>query len=645
MKNAWKSLGAACVLVLGVYVYAAHLGQFVTASLGDPAGSYYNLLVQGFRAGQLNLEKVAPPQLAHLADPYDPAAHARYPVLDMSYYKGKLYLYFGVTPAVVLFWPYAALTDDYLREDNATVVFCFVGFVAGVGLLCALWRRYFVEVSVWVVAACALALGLATAVPVLLSRCEVYEVPISCGYMLTMLALGAIWCALDQPEPRKRSGWLAAASLAYGLAVGARPSLLFGAVILLVPVAQAWRERRPIGAPLIAATVPITLIAVGLMLYNARRFDSPFEFGMRYQLVGQRQVTTQLFSPRYLWFNFRVYFLEPMRWSGRFPFVHDIAVPPLPAGHLTVEAAFGVLTNIPLVWLALAVPLTWRGRSDQERGALRWFVAAVCLLFGICAVTLGFYRSAATRYEVEFLPALVLLAVLGILGVERMLAPTLASNRIRGQEPGRAARPVWRPAVRLGWGLLLVFSVAVNLFTSAVRCADTCNHLGVALENMGKVKEAMVCFDRALRFKPDYAEAYCNLGTALERAGRLHAAIGDYEQALRLSPNLPLALNNLAWLLATLPPAEGGDPARAPALAQHACELTNDKNAAYVDTLAAAYAAAGRFDEAIATARKAIDLAHADGQTTLVGEMEARLQLYRDGHVYHIKPSKDPAAQ
>ena len=121
--------------------------------------------------------------------------------------------------------------------------------------------------------------------PVLLARSDVYEVAISCGYMLTMLALAAIWCALHEPERRGR--WLAAASLAYGLAVGARPSLLFGAVILLVPVAQAWRERRNrlAGvAVLMAATGPILLIGLGLMLYNALRFDNPFEFGLHYQL-------------------------------------------------------------------------------------------------------------------------------------------------------------------------------------------------------------------------------------------------------------------------------------------------------------------------------------------------------------------------
>jgi hypothetical protein len=94
-------LGAVCALVIAVYMYTAHPG-FVTSSSLNAADSYYNLLVQGFRAGQLNLKTDVPPGFAQLADPYDRHANAPYPVLDLSYYKGKLYLYHGVTPCTVL---------------------------------------------------------------------------------------------------------------------------------------------------------------------------------------------------------------------------------------------------------------------------------------------------------------------------------------------------------------------------------------------------------------------------------------------------------------------------------------------------------------------------------------------------------------
>jgi tetratricopeptide (TPR) repeat protein len=535
-------LGAVCALVVGVYAYTAHWGV-----LGNAADTYYNLLVQGFRAGQLSLKKEVPPGLGQLADPYDPAANALYrfapyQTTDLSYYKGRFYLYFGVTPALILFWPFVALTGHYLSPRQAVVIFCAVGFLASLGLLRALWRRYFPKVRVGVVAACALALGLATGVPMLLQRGAPHEVAISCGYMLTMLALGAIWCALHEPERRCR--WLAAASAAYGLAVGARPSLLFGAVILLVPVAQAWRERRRISALLVAATAPLMLIGCGLMLCNYLRFDNPLEFGLRYQLNWNRQDMVQCFSLRYLWFNFRVYFLEPARWGGRFPFVHDIVVPPLPAGYSQVEIPFGVLSNVPLVWLALAAPLAWQGGSAEARCILRGFVAAVALLSGICAVTIGLFFGACVRYEVDFLPTLVLLAVVGILGLERALAPA--------SESGLAGRPVWRGAVRCGWCLLLGFSVAFNLLVSAERYAEECNNIGAGLERAGRVQEAIGHFEQALRIKPDSAEAHYNLGNALGQAGRVQEAIGHYEQALRIRPDYAEAHYNMGLALVQL---------------------------------------------------------------------------------------------
>jgi tetratricopeptide (TPR) repeat protein len=524
-------LGAVCALVIGTYAGAAHSGFWESLSL-DPAESYYNLLVQGFRAGQLSLNKVAPTDLTRLADPYDPVANAHYrgafyQLHDLSYYKGKLYLYFGVTPALLLFWPYIVLTGHYLLHRQAVVIFCAVGYLASVGVLCALWRRYFSEVSVWVMAAGALALGLATGVPVLLSRCSVYEVPISCGYMLTMMTLGAIWCALH--EPRRKGQWVAVASLAYGLALGARPSLLFGAVILLVPILQAWREKQPIWPLVIAAVGPVTLAGFGLMLYNARRFGNPLEFGLHYQLAADRQVTVQLFSVRYMWFNIQSYFLQPVHWSTHFPFVNDAIAPPVPVGHGLTEAPFGILPNVPLVVLALGVPLVWRDRCGPARSPLCWFLLSVALLFGICALTMGFYFTTCVRFETEFLPTLVLLAVVGVFGLERAFA----------------RQPLWRRVLRCGWGLLLGFSVVFNILSSIEHHAESEHDLGMTFMELGKLTEAIDRFKEAVRLDPDYAMARNELGLALEQAGRIDEAIQQYEQALRLRSDMAEAHYNL----------------------------------------------------------------------------------------------------
>ncbi|HVM60212.1 MAG TPA: tetratricopeptide repeat protein [Verrucomicrobiae bacterium] len=569
-------VGAVCALVIGVYVCMARSGYVLSSTLYE-GDDYYNLLVQGFQAGQLSLKYPVPTSLTKLADPYDPVANADCGVLDMSYYKGKLYLYYGVAPAVLLFWPYAALTGHYLLQKDATLICCIVGFLASVGLLWALWRRYFAAVSVAVVAACALALGLVICTPSLLARCDVWEVPISCGYALTMLALVGIWKAVHEPETGKRSGWLAAASLAYGLAVGSRPPLLFGAVVLLVPVAQSWRERRGVLAALLAATVPIVLVGLGLMLYNALRFGNPFEFGFHYMLSGDRQVNPQPFSPRYLWFNFRVLFLGAAHWSGHFPFVHDITVPPLPAGYGRVDEPFGVLTNIPLVWLALAAPLAWRRRSADSGSMLRGFVTTVGVLFGIRALTMCLFFAACTRYEVEFLPLLALLAVIGILGVECALSD----------------RPDWRRATRWGWGLLLLISVTFNLLVSTERSAEARNNLGMILHGAGRVEEALRNYQEAVWLKPDLVEAHHNLGAAFQGMGQRQKAIEQYEQALRMKPDFAESHNDLGVCLV--------DEGRVPEAIGHyeqAVRLKPNWFGAHYN-LAIALKKAGRMEEAI----------------------------------------------
>jgi tetratricopeptide (TPR) repeat protein len=586
MKNDWRVLTAVCVLVVGVYAYEAGSG-FTATTDQQAADSYYNELVQGFQAGQLNLKVDVPAGLAQLANPYDPAANAPYRtaktrLYDLSYYQGKVYLYFGVTPAVLLFWPFVALTGHYLYDAQAVVIFCALGFLGSVGILCALRRRYFPDVSTWVVASGALALGLTTGVLMLLPRSSVYEVAISCAYMLTILALGAIDGALHQPD--RRSLWAAAASLTYGLALGARPTLVFGAIILLGPVLQQWRDRRRVWPVLLAATVPISLIGSGLMLYNARRFDSPFEFGIHYQLLADQRALQQFFSWRYLWFNFRVYFLEPVQWRRHFPFVRGIAVPQLPAGHGSVESPFGILTNIPVVWLALALPLAWRGRTDEARSPLHGFIAVAAVFFGICALVIDLYYFTANRFELEILPTLVLLAVIGLLGLERTLADQIA----------------WRRAARCGWGALLGFSVVFSLLASVERCANAYDSAGISMRELGRMPETMELFQQALRIDRDYADAHNNLGMALAQTGKLDEAIAHYQQALRIDPDYADAHNNLGMAL-----AQSGKLDEAVAHYEQALRIKPDLADVH-NNLAVALAQMGKMDEAIVHYQQAL---------------------------------------
>jgi spermidine synthase len=125
------------------------------------------------------------------------------------------------------------------------------------------------------------------------------------------------------------------------------------------------------------------------------------------------------------------------------------------------------------------------------------------------------------------------------------------------------------------------------------------------------------------------------LGLALKRIGKAPEAAWHYEEALRINHDYPDALNDLAWMLATQAPTESADPVRAVTLAERACQLTDNQVATYLDTLAAAYAAASRFGDAVSTAQKAIQVADSTAQTQLVSKIEMRLELYWANRAYY----------
>jgi tetratricopeptide (TPR) repeat protein len=160
-------------------------------------------------------------------------------------------------------------------------------------------------------------------------------------------------------------------------------------------------------------------------------------------------------------------------------------------------------------------------------------------------------------------------------------------------------------------------------------------NVGILLQQSGRNAEAIEQYRAALDIDPENAEAQYNLGTLLEQAGNVTETTRCYEQALRLKPDFVEAENSLARLLATISLSDGGAPSRAVELAQRACELSGNRTAGYLDTLAIAYAATGRFDDAVTTAQKAIDLDRANGKPQLADEIETRLELYRSGRTYH----------
>lgn len=539
-------LAVIAILIVGVYFRIADSGVAQLEPV-RAADQHYNRLTDGFRSGTLSLKREAPAGLANVPDPYDPAASAPYRleengVHDVSYFRGRLYLYFGVTPVLLAFWPWVALTGNYLSHAQATAALCAAGFLASAWLLHSCWRRCFPEVSVAVAAAAILALGAATSVPLMLERPEFYEVAVSGGYAMAMVALASVGAALFAATAGRRDLWVAIASLASGLAVGSRPSLLFTGAILLVPLADAWRPgwdgtRPRVSRRLALATfAPILAVGLGLAVYNDARFGNPLEFGYNYQLAGDRLIPGQFFGLGYLWFNFRLYFLAPLVWSSAYPFVSDATITQVPPGHLAVtENPLALLRNVPFVWLAVAAPLAWRHRAAGAGSRVRGIVVAAVLSFLTAGAIVCLFYAAANRYEVDFAPPLVFVAAIGLLGLERWAAGRPVAQRL---------------ALRAGWVTLLAFSVATNWLAAEERAAMESYALGRVAFVGGEAGRAVTKFQTALRIKPSFAAAHNELGIAYSQVGLRAKALAEFEEALHLQPGSAGPRLNLALALA-----------------------------------------------------------------------------------------------
>ena len=165
--------------------------------------------------------------------------------------------------------------------------------------------------------------------------------------------------------------------------------------------------------------------------------------------------------------------------------------------------------------------------------------------------------------------------------------------------------------------------------------ADAHNNLGAALRQKGSVDEAIQQYQAALKINPGSARAHYNLGNAFLQKGNTSEAIAHFEKSLVIEPAQPPAQNNLAWLLSTCPEATLRNGRRAVELAQQANALTGGENPLMLHTLAASLAEAGRFPEAMETARHALRLAEAQANGGLAGALQLEMKLYQAGKPFH----------
>jgi Flp pilus assembly protein TadD len=316
-----------------------------------------------------------------------------------------------------------------------------------------------------------------------------------------------------------------------------------------------------------------------------------------------------------------------------------------------------------------------------------WWLGMMLPMIGL--VQFG-VQSMADRFT--YLPQIGLwLALVGMLAVRRIGNPSYAADwALAGTSlNGRPAAYRRSPHARWAWGagaaLLLAILVPCawrqasfwrdteTLLTRALDCTPrnyaAHTNLGLTLALEGRLDEAMDHYRKALNISPNVPETHNALGLALAARGRFDEAIPEYQTALKLAdnptihdnlaralissgrfeaavaqyasvvgirPNSALAESRLAWLLATAPARGARNGAEAVRHAEHAVRLSGGEWPEPFCTLAAAYAEAGRFRDAVRTARHALELAVKLANQPLADDLRRQLALYEAGKPYRM---------
>ncbi len=417
------------VFVLVAYVWLISIG---TWTKWPTLTTYYDQLATAFRHGSLSLEAKPDPALLALADPYDPASRKGIPFpTDFSLYQGKFYLYFGPTPGLILaiaktFWA-GAIGDQYL-------VFAFVYgiFLVQSLFIVKIWRRFFPDISPWIVGSSILVAGLISPFGWMLGIPTIYNAAIYGGQFFFLAGLYTAFDALDGTAITRWKCLLIGFFWAAALGTRITQVLPIAFMMILLLAKMLWTDRQA-GVlskslrPWFATALTLGLGAAVIGWYNFARFGSAFETGFRYALAAVyfQAYGEKIWSTVYVLQNLHNYLLNPPLLRFAFPYFRPTkglaksiaAFIPLPKLYSSQQIT-GLLYSAPFILFAI-VPVirvfrrAARSIEGNHQRSFTWCIAALLgsLLSAVVFPLVFFWAS--ERYMGDFVPTLLLLSIIG----------------------------------------------------------------------------------------------------------------------------------------------------------------------------------------------------------------------------------------
>jgi tetratricopeptide (TPR) repeat protein len=406
---------------------------------------------------------------------------------------------------------------------------------------------------------------------------------------------------------------------------------------VLYPFPRAWPTWQVAGAVL--AVVGVSLLAFGQAKRRPYAFTGWFWYlGTLVPVIGLVQVGAQSLADRYTYVPLIGLFII-VAWGG-----YELAA--------RLQLRPFALASLPALPLLACVPLT-RMQLHYWQDSLTLFDHAVRCTSNNSMMENNLGAALTERGELD--------AAVEHLGKAVKILPSDAKAHLNLgivlARQGKSAEAIrsYRFALAYGPDLSAAhFRLAVELIkqrepaeatghiTDALRLGISRREvyaiLGLPLPKQGMPPAESGQLPGESALNPTNAEVLSCVAMALDRLGRVRDAVAEYQEALRYNPHALSALNNLAWILASDPNPDVRDGKESVRLAEAACRRDGYKDATLVSTLGVAYAEEGRFAEAAEMANRAEAMARAAGNIELAGKNRQRAGLFRAGQPYREPP-------
>ncbi len=435
-------VGTAVVIVILTYLFFMSGGSWTHF---QDSTAYYDGLATAFRKGRLDLDMQPPAVLLNLPDPYDPVQRNADPsirsftdsVWDMSFYRGKIYLYFGPAPAVLLAMVKVFYTQQ-IGDQVLVLIFMCGAIIFQTLFLSRIWRRMHNEVPLWALWAAIFTAGLILPTLWLLVSPRIYSAAIAGSQFFLIGGLYFAYSALE--NNRRRTTFLWIASVLWSFGIGTRLSILGEVLFLAVTVATMLfilgtrdGKRSTMSTTLAALGIPLAITLLTLGWYNTVRFGSPIETGLRYQLTwtNLNRNRQQLVSSKYVFPNLYNYILSPVKTVPSFPFINARSptfppfLDPSQFSNYHAEDLAGLLVGAPFLLFALLPIADFLQRhftgtkksvgitQQADPRLYDWVCVGLLGASVISILTVSCYFYIAMRYLADFTLTLSLLAILG----------------------------------------------------------------------------------------------------------------------------------------------------------------------------------------------------------------------------------------